>query len=171
MRKNDMSFLTKVESKYIVEEVNADWKDWVKKAAGLMVGVVMFTQTAKGMEMKNPQALSHSAQQVIQKEAKQTHSKHNYEVKVDVKHKTAQGTEVEGQEVHYKVLKNGKVSGTVIFFGLTPSKLQQIRDKGVNADSNFLAANVTKDSDPLVRGITQAIRDSIRSDIDEAGEF
>lgn len=110
-----MSLRSQIEAKYTIviagEEVTAGWKDIFKKSAALLLGGLIFSQTALGLTFKEDKL------HTLEKQMKHTMSTYshesggNYDFKID--HKKVGGL----QKVQFKVIKDGKVAGQVDFIG------------------------------------------------------
>ena len=133
-----MSFKEIVIAKYLVieqEEVTAGWKEILKKAAGFILGGLLFSQSAFGFQfktenLKNYESAIRKTMHSYTVDKKSNTEQAKYDFKVE--HKKSGNV----QHVAFKIIKNGKVAGEVNFTGTPKSK---------NMEFNKWKASLTED--------------------------
>lgn len=134
-----LTFKEQVIARYLVlekEETTAGWKDLLKQGLGVLIGGLLFSQSAFGFQIKEDKLKkleTHMKKAMhsftMDKSANFDGAKYDY--KIDI--------EKDGnvQHVTFKVIKDGKVAGQVDFAGTPKTK---------TADSSSMSASISEEA-------------------------
>lgn len=117
---SDLTFKQRVEAKYAILDT---MKDWAKKFVSGLVATMILTSSLYGATIKNPKDVAAEMEKGMQKGG--------YTIQYNL-----EGGDDSPQQADFKVMKDGKVKGTIHFIGL-PDKDSENMDNKAAIDLSF----------------------------------